>query len=857
MRNPISLAVLATLPFLAAPVLAQNAPRIDYRLPAAPLDETLLRIAADSGIALAYDPALLGHATSAPVNGRFSAIEAIARALDGTGFELVPGSERALSIRRAPLRRPAPVGAPLVKVGAPAATATAPVVAAASAPVLEMATVTVNGARQATGEASDPQRTPTSSYRLTGEQLRRQNAGTLEELQQLVPGLNIQSTDPSDMQISIRGVGDGGGQASGDANIGMPSSVAVYVDNVYLARPGMLANGLGDLEFAEVLSGAQGTMFGANATGGVVNLHTRAPSFTPEASLSVSAGQNGYQRVQAMVSGPLAENLAGRLNLVRSNTDGAVTNVRNGDRLNGGTSSGGRGQLLLNGGERLTLRLAADYNNSNNKPTAVLVASHAVNGKDSYAAHSAAVGNHLVYGPDLVDLDDENRIHIVQGGVSAQADLQLGGGYKLRSVTSYRYFRSQPTMADGLSVYVYANTGTENRDRTWSQEIRLDSPAGAAFDYALGLTYLGQHMETVAHTRYANTALPGLFLDSTAFKGLDIIRLGTLRDRMISPFAQGTWHATDSIDVTAGVRANIQEKSGQFIRYNRVPFNSGYLTENHTLPSGTLTATWRPAQDWSVYAAASYGEKSGGLNISAGAARQAGLDSLFIKPERARSGEIGVKAALAGNKVNLKADVFLTDIADFQTQGYNIEDQQTYLMNAGSFRSRGAEASVALAPTRNWNIDMAGVYNDAYYTDYDSARCPPEVTLAPKPPASCNLSGERLFNAPRLTYNASARYSWNGAGGLRSHVSARYAYRSTMFGTVDNSAFTRVPGYGLASFSAGTEGTFERGTWNASIWLNNAFDKTYWRRLVNGDYGSVGGWRGEPRTLGVTLAYQY
>ncbi|GGC14027.1 TonB-dependent receptor domain-containing protein [Pseudoduganella buxea] len=173
-------------------------------------------------------------------------------------------------------------------------------------------------------------------------------------------------------------------------------------------------------------------------------------------------------------------------------------------------------------------------------------------------------------------------------------------------------------------------------------------------------------METVAHTRYANSVLPALFLDSAAFKGLDIIRLGTLRDHMISPFAQGTWHVTDRIDVTAGVRANVQEKSGQFIRYNRVPFNSGYLTENHTLPSGTLTATWRPAADWSVYAAASYGEKSGGLNISAGAARQARLDSLFIKPERARSGEIGVKAALADDKAKLKADVFLTEIADFR-----------------------------------------------------------------------------------------------------------------------------------------------------------------------------------------------
>ncbi|WP_112937465.1 TonB-dependent receptor [Massilia sp. YMA4] len=738
-----------------------------------------------------------------------------------------------------------------------AASAPAQDLAAAQASQVAIATVTVNGVRQGrAAEPPDPQRTPTSAYRVDGNELQRNNVGTLEELQQLVPGIHIQSTDPSDMQISIRGVGDGGGQASGDANIGMPSSVAVYLDNVYLARPGMLANGLGDVDWIEVLSGAQGTMFGANATGGVLDIHTRPPSFTPEASVTWAAGQRGYQRVNAMLSGPLGASVAGRLNLIRSGNDGAVTNLRTGHRLNGGTATGGRGQLLFKQRDDFALRLSADYNNSNNTPTPVLVATHAFDGKDNYLAHVAAVGGNVVFGPD-VDLDDESRIHIVQGGLSAQADWLVGGGYKLRSVTSYRYYRSQPSMADGLSVRIYADTGTAVRDRSWSQELRLDSPAGGIVAYALGLTYLGQHMETVAHTRYAATALPGLFLDSASYRGLDVIRLGTLRDRMLSPFAHGTWHVTPRLDIVAGARANVQEKSGSFVRYNRVPFNTGHLTEHHTLPSGTLVATWRPSAQWRTYAAASYGEKSGGLNISAGAARQAGIDSLFVKPERTRSGEIGARATLAGGRVALQGDVFLTAVGDFQTQGYDPEDQQVYLMNAGSFRARGVEASIRLAPTRAWEIDAGAVYNDAYYTDYAHARCAPEVTLAPKPPPSCNLSGERVFNAPRLTYNASARYSWSAAGGLRSFASARYAYRSWTYGTVDNSAFTRLPGYGLASFTAGTGGRLAHGDWSATVWVNNAFDRAYWRRLVNGDYGSVAGWRGEPRTLGATLAYNY
>ncbi len=848
-------AVLATLPFIAIHAQAQGQhERLDYKLPAAPLERTLLLIAADTGVALVYDPRLLGGARSAPVVGRYSAAEAIARALDGSGFELA-GNGGALTIRRALQRSAAPAVPQFVKVSAPAAPAA--VTAAAAQPAAAMATVTVSGARQGRGAGldEDPQRTPTSSYRIGGDELDEQNITTIEELQQLVPGLNIQSTDPSDMQISIRGVGDGGGQASGDSNIGMPGSVAVYVDGVYLARPGMLSS-LGDIAYAEVLSGAQGTMFGANATGGVVNITTRSPTFVPEAEVTVSAGQHGFQLVRGVVSGPLSENWAGRLNVVRGASDGAVTNVRNGNQLNGGSSNGTRGQLLYRGGDGFTLRLAADYSNGNSEPTSVLVATHAINGRDTYLTHSATAGNNVVFGPN-VDLDDENRIHVVQGGASALAEWQFAGGWRLRSVTSLRYFHSQPTMADGLSVQVYANTGTEVRDKTWSQELRVDSPGGGTVDYAFGLTYLGQHAETLAHTRYANTTVPAKWLDSTAFRNLDIIRLGLLRDRMLSPFAQGTLHFGDAVDITAGVRANIQKKGGSFIRYNRVPFNSGYLEEQHTLPSGTLTASWRFAPGWSTYAAASYGEKSGGLNISAGAARQAGLDSLYIKPEKTKSAEVGVKASLAGDQLALKGALFLTEISDFQTQGYNPDDQQVYLLNAGTFISRGAEASARWTPDRNWRLDAAAVYNDTYYTHYDNARCAPEVTLAPNPPPSCNLTGQRVFNAPRLTANASVRYGWTAGNGLRSFVSARYAYRSWMFGTVDASQFTRVPGYGLASFTAGTEGRAGAGEWSAAVFLSNAFDKTYYKRLVNGDYGSVSGWLGSRRTLGATLVYRY
>jgi len=857
-QTTLALAVLASFSVNAT---AQTAARADYRLPAAPLERTLLAIAADSGVAIAYDPSLLGGAYAAPVVGRYSATEAIAHALAGSGFELVARPDGALTIRRA-AAKPVPA-LPLKRTGlaAPSPSVsvapTAPVAAGAAPDAI--ATVTVSGNRRGAQDAldEDPRRAPTSSYRVTGEQFAQQNVHSLEDLQQLVPGLNVQSTDPADMQVTIRGVGDGGGQTSGEQNVGMPSSVAIYVDGVYLVRPGMLSS-LGDLAWADVLSGAQGTMFGANATGGVLDIHTKEPTFAPEASISVSAGQHDDRRVQAMLSGPLSANWAGRVNLLGSGSDGAVTNIRNGHNLNGSRSNGVRGQLLYRDDERFRLRLSADYNNSNSEPTPVLVATHAVNGTDTYLVRSKAIGNNVVFGPN-VDLDDESHQHIVQGGASALAEWRLESGWRVRSVTSYRYFGAAPSVADYQSVRIYADSGFHQHDRSWSQELRVDSPTGGVVDYAYGLSYLGQKLEILAHTRYADTTVPDVWLGTAAgvSRNLDVVRLGLLRDRSLSPFVQGTWHVRDDLDITAGARLNHDERGGSFIRYNRSPFNSGYIEQSNNLPSATVSASWRAAPGVSTYAAASYGEKAGGLNISSGAAAKAGLDSLIIKPERTASAELGVKADLDGKRLNLKADLFLTQVRDFQTQGYDPVDQQVYLLNAGSYVSRGAEATVHWAPGRHWQFDAATVFNDTYYKDYADARCPPEILLGARPPASCDLTGERVFNAPRVTSTASARYEWRTESGLKNFVSGRYAWRSWMYGTVDDSRFSRLPGYGLAAFTAGTSGKTERGEWSASLWLNNAFDKRYYKRLVNNEYGSVTGYLGDRRTLGVTLGYRY
>ncbi|WP_144114009.1 TonB-dependent receptor domain-containing protein [Paraburkholderia sp. BCC1886] len=856
-RNQVlALSTLAAALLLATgAAVAQTGQTQTYHFAAQPLNRTLLSIAAQSGVPLSYDPKLVETIVAAPVAGNLTVAGAITQALKGTGLEVVTTDTHALAVRRAQAATVVTEDAG-PKADRPKRPVPSP--AAVAETTTQLGTVTVSGTRTRIKE--DPQRAPTSSYRVTGNELQQQHVTSLADLQQLVPGLNVQTTDPSDTQITIRGVGDGGGQTSGEQNIGMPSSVAVYLDNVYLPRPGMLAGALADVDYVDVLSGAQGTLFGANSTGGVVDVHTPLPSFKPTGSESLSIGERGYVQNHTMFSGPISDTLAGRIDFTRGSSNGDVTNVTNGHNLNGTSSDSVRGQLLYKPDNRFSLRLSADYSNENDSPTPVTYGSNSINGVNPFLTHSNAIGNRVVYGGNDHDvaLDDENNIHLVQGGGSAEANYRFDDGYNLRSVSSYRYFNYIPEAADTLSVPVYANSGTQFLDRSWSQDIRLDSPHGKYFDFAVGATYMGENEATQAFTRYANSKLPGVYYGSAAYDNLDIIRYGTLHDQVWSGFTQGTFHVTPRFDVTTGVRLTYDEKGGQFIRYNKAPFNSGYLVQYNTLPSATVDFKYLITQDLNTYLALSYGEKSGGLNVSAGAAAKAGYNSLVIAPERDKSAELGIKGSVLDGTLTGKADVFLTYVNAFQTQSYDPTSQSTYLVNAGTFRSRGFETSLQYTPDDHLLLQASAVYNDARYLNYHHAICPPEVTLGSAgSTAICDLTGNQVFNAPKLTFNATARYTWHTQSGLTSFVSARYSYRTWMYGTVDDSAFTRIPGYGLFALSAGTGGKFSRGNWTASLWVNNLFNKNYYLRLVESDYGSVLGWVGEPRTIGGTLTYQF
>jgi len=791
--------------------MAAAADVVHYRVEAGDLEQALQAIQAQGKFKLTYDSRLVAQRRAPAVDGTLSADDALRQVLAGSGLELL-AVDGGFTLRR----------------------------------VLQSDHATdLDAVQQVTVQArkeQHPQRPVTAVSRLRGQFLSEQHIEDIQDLQYVVPGLYIQSTDSNDTQLTIRGVGDGGGQTSGDQNIGMPSSVATYVDNVYFPRPGIIRS-LADIDYIDVFKGPSGTLFGANATGGVVDIHTKEPSFQREGSISASYAQRNTSKVTAEVSGPLDDTVAYRLTSVYAHSDGSVRNLADDKRVNGYEREGVRGQLLIRPSDRFEVKLSADYGQEWANPTRVFKSV-----TSAYPASAAAIGStYVVGGRDTIE-DDVTTTKSAQGGLSLEATWKLEGGYKIRSVSAWRQYHYLPQYADELSVRIYTNSGTAVDDSTLSQDLRLESPRGQFFDYVAGISYFKDKQYTLAHTRYDNTALVTKYAGS-GYAGLDIIRYGHLDDQSSSLYGRGTFHLSDRLDLQFGARATYDDRDARFIRQNKAAFDSGELRPHNVLPSATGSLNFQINDDWSSYVSLGYGKKAGGINVSAGAAKKAGYDTLILDPETTRNVEIGAVGTLIPGRLSVQADVFRTVVSDFQTQAYDDDAATSYLMNAGSYRSQGVEAALTLKPLDRLDIVLSGIINDARYTSYHDALCPAEVSAT-----HCDRTGERVFNAPRQVYAVSSRYNWD-EGAFKPYVSARYSYRDWTFGTVDNSNYTRLPAYGLAAFTLGASRPTAGGEWNGSVWVTNAFNKLYYTRLSGST--AVTGYVGDPRTVGVTLGYNF
>ncbi|EOE8066078.1 TonB-dependent receptor [Pseudomonas aeruginosa] len=785
---------------------------------------------------------------------------------------------------RLPLRRTPPGGsdyalALLLALGGalPASAADAPAPAEEAPPLASsvpdkadtaLGKVTVTARRR----EEDSQKVPTPITVLGGETLEAQRISRVQDLQQVLPSVNVAYIHARQSSVAVRGIGNN------PASDGLEGSAGIYLDNVYLGRPGMAVFDLLDIEQLELLRGPQGTLFGKNTTAGVLNISTRAPTFTAERTVEVSGGQDGYFQGRGTVSGPLGETLAGRLSAYRTRDDGYIKNIHDDNYLNGGERQGARGQLLFEPNEDFSLRWIADYNEEDSSNGSMVV----YGGAERFWQRAALVGASPLRDPQRrkVNINGRQHVSVHQGGSSLEANWNLAGGYRLTSISAYRYWHFTPANDEQLNVSAINDTGVEVHDRQFSQEIRLASPTGGAFDYVVGAYAFRQNLGNKTFTSYG--PLADLYLLGANLGALNDTYSkanGKIETDSFALFAQGTWHLTERLDFTAGLRGTYEEKNAKVERFAPLggaavggvgaavrngqlgAYDSGDLSQYNFAPSALLSLSYQFSDDLLGYASLSHGEKSGGVNLAVGSAPSAGADSLLVGPERANDAELGLKSTLFDRRLLLNANLFWTGIHGYQATTLYQAPGSTQLVqvlaNAGSVRSRGLEFEATALPLRGLTLNFNGSYNDVTYLSFKDAPCPAEVSTRPGAPSICDLTGQRVVGASKWIANLNGEYQWRLDDRFQPYVSASYAYRSAAEGTLDNSDLSKIDGYALVNLAAGLRSDLGDGQLDTSVWLKNAFDKDYYLSAFASINGSYTASVGQPRTLGVSLRYDF
>ncbi len=734
----------------------------------------------------------------------------------------------------------------------------------------------------------DAQTVPVAVSAFGGAQLEKARAYNVRDLQQLSPSLSVSVTNPRNTSINIRGLGNN----VSVYNDGLQSAVGVYLDQVYLGRPGQAVFDLADLDSVQVLRGPQGTLFGKNTSAGALVIATKEPKFTPEFAADVTGGNYNYFQAHLALAGPIVDDkLAFRVALANTQRDGYMTNVYDGSKTQDYHDFGGRVQFLLTPNEKLKIKLSGDYGQQYSNTAASVLTGLFTNYADDstaypngFLARSARVG----YTPPAIDpearlvtVNSKNSYFETHGGVSAIVDYSLDGA-TITSVTGYRAWHWRPhNDGDGTTASALLDAHQDNDQQQFSQELRIRSEGDRKVDYVAGLYYFWQDLEAKAVTYYGPQAADWFLapaaasatVRAAALNNYSIVSHSSPETNSAAAFAQGTWHVTDRFDVTGGLRYTYEKMTGWFnqtawgadlsglgaadqataiaLRARFGAANSFSSETSGDSLTGNVTLAYTFEGGPLLYATYARGYKAGGLNLSNINTSGANAVDPVIDPETIDSYEAGLKSTWLDRRLTANLALFWTEDEGYQTTSINLINNVSYLTNAGSVRSRGVELDVRAAPIEGLTLYGSTTYNDASYTSYERAACPIELHLT----TYCDLSGRRLPGVSLWAASTGGEYrraagTWRGAA-LEGYAGYDASYRSSYYTTAADSEYSKIKGYTLLNLRAGIGS--EDGRWDLQVWGRNVFDKLYYLSLGAGNTGAVAGTLGDPRTFGVTL----
>jgi iron complex outermembrane receptor protein len=758
-----------------------------------------------------------------------------------------------------------------------------------------LSTVTVTARRR----SETAQEVPIPISIVGGPTIEQSGAFNVNRVKELIPSVQLYSSNPRNTGINIRGLGS----PFGLTNDGLDPGVGFYVDGVYYARPAAATLDFIDVEQIEVLRGPQGTLFGKNTTAGAFNITTRKASFTPGATFEVSYGNYGYIQAKASVTGPLSKKLAARVSFSGTQRDGLIENVATGKYTNDINNIGGRAQLLYKASDNTTITLTGDASQQRPDGYAQVVAGVVTTKRADYRQFNAIIADLNYSLPSTnafdrkIDHDTPWRSGNDLGGVSLNIDSKIGPG-TLTSTTAYRYWNWDPSNdRDFTGLQALAKSQNPAEHKNWSQEIRYAGDFSDRLSGVVGLFYINQEVKIhgteesgSAQWRFSQSSTSALWKTPGLFEGYGIRTEASIKSTSAAAFANLDWKVTDKLHVLPGIRFNYDKKDVSYDRRayggldtatyngskaNKVALqgfkNGVYSSQNYAANADEnnftyqLTVAYQASARVNAFATYSTSFKPVGVNV-------AGLptinnapatDLAVIKPEDVKHYEFGIKTTPIDN-FTLNLVLHNTDIKNYQTnvQSPELGVNRGYIANAEKVYVRGAELDANIKASSHFSFYASVAYTEGKYDKFTNAPLPLEetgLTVDGQQVAFKDISGGDLPGISKWATSAGGEFS-TPASFLRQPGTFFLAldtyYRSEFSSSPSPSQYLNIDGYALLNARLGFRVT--TGT-SFFIWGRNLANTDYYEQLLvaGGNAGHYAGVLGDPRTYGVTIRHSF
>lgn len=669
---------------------------------------------------------------------------------------------------------------------------------------------------------------PIAVVAVTGDALQDAGVKNLTDVGQLVPNLTV-STSVGQAITYLRGVG---------TSFGFPTyetPVAVYVDGIYYASAQSLLFDLPNVDRLEVLKGPQGTLFGRNATGGLIQIFTREPGQELKASANISYGNYETIRGDAYIGGPITDTLSADLT-VAGNTmgEGWGTNLFTGTDANRNFHTiSVRSKWVFRPTDRTKITLIGDFTDQEGS----LIQPRIPRG--SVSSFGVPVRGDYWDVDTNIDSIGANRNY----GASLKIEQDLGFANLMNQV-GFRHARSRYMFDLDVSPVPFLHSDPFDDEQQFSEELQLSSVDGSNLQWTAGVFYF----KVKGAFDPLNTYFTGGPELNPVFPLTTFLIDAVANGESISGYAQGTYEFLPRTNLTLGVRYTHESysvRSDQFaFLADGTPIGNiasvPKRTASENKPTFRVALDHRFSPEVLAYASFNTGFKRGGFNMT-------GFDPPF-EAETVSAYETGLKTDLFDRRLRLNLAAFYYDYRNIQISQF--AGGSSFILNGPRARNYGAEADFEAVVTDDFRVTGSLGYLNAKYVRYPNhpSSVVPEggIPLQPR-----DVSGNDLIKSPRFQSSLNLQYSPSAIDGLQ--LNGTWQYNSGFYVNADN--VVRQPAF--SRFNASVFWAPADTRINVRLWANNITNEAvlaYGNNQLDGthyvNYEA-------PRTYGITLGFQY